>query len=83
MKIEMTLVDDSTGKPHFDATTEGSDPEMKSMAYSVYVLFRMVLDLLNSPYRSDMVSFIGTLHNAHRNDEVESAEFQTGEPKCH
>lgn len=67
MKVTMTLEDGPNSTPRFDAKTEGVDPEMKSMAYSVYVFLRMCMDILNSPYRSQLVSLIGELHKAVRN----------------
>lgn len=70
MKVTMTLEDGPNSRPMFDAKTEGVDPEMKSLAYSLYAFIRMALDVLNSPYRSQLVSLIAVLHKSINDVEV-------------
>ena len=73
MKIDMTLADTEEGPVQYNESVEGHDPDQKSMAYSIFVLLKMIMELLNTPHRPQLVDFIGTLHRAHKSGELQSA----------
>lgn len=52
----------------------GADPDKTSLAYSIFVTLKMVMELINTPYRKDLVSFIASLHKANRDGMLLEAE---------
>ena len=80
MKFNIIITDTESGVPTFEAYAEGK--EERTLGFSVFILLRMVMDLLNTPHRSNLVDMIGTLHKAHREGTVESTQMDTGASKC-
>jgi len=86
MKVTMILEDDEGGRPVFSELVEGEDPDQTSMSYSIAVVLKMVMQLLNTASRRALVTFIASLYRAHRDGTLDSAEVSFGEddkPVCH
>lgn len=65
-KYHIAIVDEGVNQPPHVAFDQEGTHEDGHMGRAIYVLLRMVLELMNSPYRNDLVSMIGTIHQEYR-----------------
>jgi len=86
MKVSLILEDNEEGRPVFSEVVEGEDPDQTSMSYSISIILKMVMQLLNTESRKQLVSFIATLYRAHRDGTLDTTEVSYGDdgkPVCH
>lgn len=86
MKVALYLEDNEDGIPVMTEEVEGYDPDRKSMSYSVFVLLKMALFILNSEHRPQLVDLIATLYRGLRADVIAESTLTgnvEGNKTCH
>lgn len=82
MRVVMVLEDNEEGRPVYTEDVSGDDPEQTSMSYSILVILKMVMYLINSEYRVELVRHIHAMYRAMREGRV-VIDQPSGDSKCH
>lgn len=83
MKCVIELEDNEDGRPVYTEQIVGPQDE-SSMAYSVFVVLKMVMFLINSRHRNDIVNHISKTYRAMKAEhDLMSGATVPGDHTCH